>query len=214
MSKIMSILEKCNLVEKVNKEKPEHTYVNEENNIQVKEVVNEESNILKVETLDYKEELKIPKPIIKANSSTMDTHIEYEKNIMIDEIYSSYGIKNSNINTVFMLQNLINALPQNLPKDVVKQSVINIINASNIDLNELLSDGEQRLEVLVKVMNDFNNQTNKRIAEYKEEIAKLSSLINACQEQIKNKESMLEEQICLIKYEVQKIDDIIDFFPK
>lgn len=214
MSKIMSILEKCNLVEKVNKEIPEHTNANEENKIQVKEVVHEESNILKVETLDYKEELKITKPIIKANASTMDTHIEYEKNIMIDEIYSSYGIKNSNINTVFMLQNLINALPQNLPKDVVKQSVINIINASNIDLNELLSDGEQRLEVLVKVMNDFNNQTNKRIAEYKEEIAKLSSLINTCQDQIKNKESMLEEQICLIKYEVQKIDDIIEFFPK
>ena len=57
------------------------------------------------------------------------------------------NLKKSNINTVFMLQNLINALPQDLPKDVIKQSVINIINASNIDLNELISDGEQRQEV-------------------------------------------------------------------
>lgn len=214
MSKIMSILEKCNLVEKVNKEKSEHPNLNEENNIRLNEVVNDENSILKADDRDYKEEIKITKPVIEANPSTIDTHAEYENKIMIDEIYSLYGLKNSNINTVFMLQNLINALPQNLPKDVVKQSVINIINASNIDLNELLTDGEQRLEVLVKVMEGFNNQTNKRIAEYKEEIAKLSSLINNCQQQIKNKESMLEEQICLIKYEVQKIDDIIDFFPK
>ena len=76
-----------------------------------------------------------------------------------------------------MLQNLINALPQDLPKDVIKQSVINIINASNIDLNELISDGEQRQSVLVKVMDGYNSEINNRIEEYKEEITKLSKLI-------------------------------------
>jgi len=214
MSKIMSILEKCNLVEKVNKEKLENTNLNEENNIKISEKLNDESTNIKVEASDYKEEIKAPKSVIKEKASTMQDNIEYEKKMMIDEIYSLYGLENSSVNTVFMLQNLINALPQNLPKDIVKQSVINIINASNIDLNELLSDGEQRLEVLVKVMDDFYNQTNKRIAEYKEEIAKLSNLISERQEQIKIKEGMLEEQIYLIKYEAQKIDDIIDFFPK
>ena len=214
MSKIMSILEKCNLVEKVNKENADHINLNEQNNIQLSEVSDDENNILKVETSHHKQEIKALEPVIKEKTSTMDDDIEYEKKMMIDEIYSLYGLENSNINTVFMLQNLINALPQNLPKDVVKQSVINIMGASNIDLNELLSDGEQRLEVLVKVMEGYYNQTNKRIALYKEEIAKLSSLISNCQEQIKIKENMLEEQICLIKYEAQKIDDIIDFFPK
>lgn len=214
MSKIMSILEKYNLVEKVDKEKVDNTSLGKENNIELSEEVYENENTIKVDGSDYKEKIEGSKPVIKEKSSTMDTGVEYEKKMMVDSIYSAYGLKNSNINTVFMLQNLINALPQNLPKDVVKQSVINVINASNIDLNELLSDGEQRLEVLSKVMDGYYDKTNKCISEYKEEIAKLSSLINNCEEQIKIKESMLEEQIYLIKYEAQKIDSIIDFFPK
>ena len=214
MSKIMSILEKCNLVEKVNKEEYENTNLNEKKNIQLSEELKDKDNILKGEASKYKVEIKAPEPVIKKSSSAIVADIEYENKMMIDEIYSLYGFENSNINTVFMLQNLINALPQNLPKDVIKQSVINIIKASNIDLNELLSDGEGRLEILVKVMDRYYKQTNKSIAEYKEEIAKLSSLINNCQEAIKIKENMLEEQINLIKYEAQKIDDIIDFFPK
>ncbi|GCD10083.1 hypothetical protein [Clostridium tagluense] len=214
MSKIMSILEKCNLVEKVNVEKVKNTNLNEENTNQLSEVLNDENNIAKVQVIHHKEEIKAPKPVIKKTSSEMETDMEYENKMMIDEIYSLHGLENSNINTVFMLQNLINALPQSLPKDVVKQSVINIINASNVDLNQLLSDGEKRLEILGKVKDGYYNQTNMRIVEYKKEIAKLSSLISNCQEQIKTKESMVEEQLYLIKCEAQKIDGIIDFFPK
>jgi len=203
MSKVMSILEKYNFVEKVNKEEPENTNLNEENNIN------------KVEANEYiEEEIKKPEPAIKEENFAAEPDIEYEKKITINDIYSLYGIECNNINTVFMLQNLINALPQNLPKDVVRQAVINIIGASNVELNKLLSDGEQRLEVLAKVMDGYYIQTNKLIAEYNEEISKLSNLINNCKEQIKIKEGMLEDQTYLIKYESQKIEHIIDFFSK
>lgn len=214
MSKVMSMLEKLNLVEKVNKENPQHNKLNEKSKNDLGEALNDGKNIFKIETAYNKEEIKASKPVIKEKSSAMGTSIEYEKKMMIDEIYSSYGLENSSINTVFMLENLINALPQNLPKDVIKQSVINIIDASKIDLKELLSDGEKRLGVLVKVMDGYSNQTNKCIAEYKEEIDKLTCLISNYQEQIKIKESMLDEEISLIKYESQKIDGIIDFFSK
>lgn len=222
MAKIMSILEKYNLVEKGNKEKSEHTNLNEEsnkrideeNNKDLSEDLNDKNNIFRIKTNDYNEKIKTHESVIKDKVSSTSTDIEYENKMDLNEIYSLYKLKDNNINTVFMLQNLINALPQDLPKDVIKQSVINIINASNIDLNELISDGEQRQAVLVKVMDSYNNQINNRIAEYKEEIAKLSKLINNCQEQIKTKENMLEEQVHIIKYEAQKIDGIIDFFRK
>lgn len=214
MSKIMSILEKYNLVEKGIIEKSENLNQNVENNIKLSEVTNEENNILEFEASDLKEEFNVPESDIKEKYSQMEKDATYEKKMMISEIYSLYGLENSDINTVFMLQNFINAMPQNLPKDVVKESVINIINASKIDLNKLLSDGEQRLEVLSKVMDGYYNQTNKRISEYKEEIAKLLSLINDSQGQIKIKEGILEEQIYLIKCENEKIDGIINFFPK
>jgi hypothetical protein len=213
MAKIMSILEKYNLLEKGSKEKSEHTILNEdintkvaeENDNEINEELNDVNNILKIKAYES---------VIKEKPSLITSDIEYENTMALNEIYSLYKLKDSNINTVFMLQNLINALPQDLPKDVIKQSVINIINASNIDLNELISDGEQRQAVLVKVMDGYNSQVNKRIDEYKEEIAKLSKLISNCQDQIKSKENMLEEQTHIIKYEAQKIDGIIDFFRK
>ena len=213
MSKIMSILEKYNLVEKGISEKPKNTDSNWENNIQLSEVLNNENNIVEIEASDLKEEFKVTEPIIKEKYSKVETKSAYEKKMMVNEIYSLYGLENSDINTVFMLQNFINALPQNLPKDVVKESVINIINASKVDLNHLLSDGKQRLEVLGKVMDGYYNETNKSISEYKEQIAKLLCLINDAEGQIKIKESILEEQIYLIKSESQKIDGIINFFP-
>jgi len=205
MSKVMSMLEKYNFVEKVNVEKTQNTNSNEENNIGLDEVSSDENNISIVEETEL---IKKEEPDIKK------TNMEYEKKMMVNEIYSLFGIENSNINTVFMLQNFINALPQSLPKDVVKQSVINVINASNIDLNELLADGEKRMEVLTKVMDGYNSQTNKRIAEFKEEIANLSKLISNCQQQIKTKETMLEDQEYLIESETQKIQGIVDYFTK
>lgn len=214
MSKVMDILEKFSLVEKVNKDNLNYANLNEENNIKTVEVLKVENNIQEVKDIDDEKEIKTPEPVIKEKSSTIKTNMEYENKMMIDEIYSMYGLEKSNINTVFMLQNLINALPKNLPQDVVKQSVMNIIDASNINLNELLSDGEQRLESLVKVTDGYHNKTNKFISDYKEEIVKLTNSINNCQKQIKNKETMLEEQNNLVKYETQKIQSIMDFFRK
>lgn len=214
MSKVMSILEKYNLVEKVIKEKPEYANLCMENNIELGEVVNGENINLNVESNDCKEEAKVSEVVVKEKFAGFNPNTTFEEKMTIDDIYSLCEIKNSNINTIFMLQKLINALPQNLPKDIVKQSVINIINASNIDLNELISDGEQRIDLLAKVMDEYCNQTNKRIMEYKEEIARLSGLISNCQEQIKAKESLIEEQIYEIKFEAQKIESIIDFFSK
>ncbi|MBM7871326.1 hypothetical protein JOC70_002824 [Clostridium pascui] len=213
MSKVMSILEKYNLVEKVSKEKSEYTDSELKNNIKLDEAINNGHNVVNVEANDYKEEVKVVEPVIEDKSSTVDNNI-YKKKMTIDDIYSLHGLENSNINTVFMLQNLINALPQNLPKDIVKQSVINIIDASRMDLNKLLSDGDQRLNLLDEVIDCYYKQTNNNIAKYKEEIAKLSSLINDYQEQIKINENMLEEQIYEIKYESQKIGEIINFFSK
>lgn len=213
MSKVMSILEKYNLVEKVSKEKSEYTDSELKNNIKFDEAVNNEDNVVNAEVNDYKEEVKIVEPVTRDEYSTVNNN-RYEKKMTIDEIYSLHEFDNNSINTVFMLQNLINALPQNLPKDIVKQSVINIIDASRMDLNKLLSDGDQRLKLLDEVIDSYYKKTNNNITKYKEEIAKLSNLINDYQEQIKINENMLEEQIYEIKYESQKIEEIINFFSK
>ncbi|MGE5629105.1 MAG: hypothetical protein ACM3X7_13530 [Solirubrobacterales bacterium] len=207
MSKVMSLLEKCNLVEKVSEE-PATAVKDDDYGLEPNTVINDD-----VEEVEVKNE-PVPEPVAEIEPINPEPIKNFEEKMRVSEIYSNFGLKNSSINTVFMLENFINALPQTLPKDVLKQSVINIMEASNINLNELIYDGEQRLKVLSEVLNGYNSETIKKISEYKEEISRLTSLINNCQRQIELKEAMLEDQTYMIKCESEKIEGIIGYFSK
>jgi hypothetical protein len=213
MSKLISFLEKHNLVEKIDKETPP-TEIAEKPFYETTSIDLEENLTTSIiEDIKNKPIVKTSSPIInKEEYSLLSKKNKYDKQIDITEIYSLYNLDINTPNTVFMLENLINALPQNLPEDVMKQTIRNIIVASNINLNELLSDGEHRLKALVELMNDYYIETNNEISQCKAEIAKLSTLINGYQERIKTKELMLQEQSNLVKSENQRIENITNFF--
>lgn len=205
MSKMMSVFEKLNLVEKVDVE----TINNKVAEMDSVDDVNEMDD-----TRDYDdiEENEISYESINNDNYNMGQKNKFESNMTINEIYSTYDLANSNINTIFMLGNFINALPENLPYDIRKKTVMNIINASNTDLNKLISDGEKRLSVLKQFADEFYSTIEASISNSNAEIAKLSALIESYKEQINIKTTMLEEQNHIIKYEAQKINSIIDFF--
>lgn len=212
MSKFISVFEKLNLVEKVN---DKVTVADEIKNIddvgQAKpEQVEEHDD---KEDL-HKEDLHDVERHVEEECTQRKNELAYEKNLTIQEIYSLFGIENSNINTIFMLGNFINALPESLPHNVKKQSVMNIIDASNTDLNKLLSDGDKRLSTLNQFTKEYHNSITKIIEEYKAEIIRLNNLIDNYKNQIHIKENMLEEQNNIIKYETEKISGIVDFFKK
>lgn len=205
MSKITSVLEKFNLIEKTDVEASESEeqkvdYIIECEKIKESKAGFEETIAIANEISSKKEYVEKP---IKANS---------EKNLTIEQIYSLFELELGNINTIFILDSFINALPQNLPQDLIKNSVLNIVNASNINLDTLLADGKQRLTVLNQFINDYSFSANHTIQEYEEEIIKLTKTINMHKEHIRNKENMLEEQSHLVKYETQKITGIVEFF--
>jgi hypothetical protein len=213
MSKLISFLEKHNLVEKVDRiALPTETTENGTSETITKELEKSLTSS-KIENVKPKSIVNPLTPIIqKEEYSPLIKNNKYDKQVDINEIYSLYNLNTSTPNTVFMLENLINALPQNLPEEVMKQTIRNIIVASNINLNDLLSDGEQRLKALVELMNDYYIETNNEISQCKAEIAKLSTIINGYQERIKTKELMLQEQSNIVKSENQRIENITNFF--
>lgn len=209
MSKFMSVLEKMKVVEKVNGENSDET----------KELLNntyEGSALQKNDSKQDVEESNI-KPFKMTGNNESKPVLDksrYEKNKTIDEIYSAYDLGNSNVNTIFMLGNFINALPENLPYAVKKSSVTSIINASNTNLNVLINDGEKRLKILEQFANDYSTAVSNIIGKNKEEIKKLKQMIEYYESEIQIKETMLEEQNNIIKYENQRINNIISFFRK
>ncbi|WP_055668124.1 hypothetical protein [Desnuesiella massiliensis] len=202
MAKIMSFLEKLNVIEKVNTNEIKNEIKNDEAMIQndvnieeIKEVAIEEN----VELKPYKE-----KPA--------EISFDYNSNLEVDEIYEKYNIDNNSMNSIFMLENFINALPQNLPNDVKRNSVLNILSASKLELYNLIENGNHRVKVLNEFYESYNRTTLDSINQYKEEIKRLKETISSYEQQIKIKERMLEEQGYKVDYELQKICNIINFF--
>jgi len=211
MSKMINMLERLKIVEKAENEKKEGGA----NHIKPLENHNEKQSTSDMyQQVQNNVNTKTVKPASREESNSGYEKISYDKNKSIEEIYEAYELTNSNINTIFMLGNFINALPENLPYAVRKSSVMSIINASNININILMADGERRLKALNEFANDYNNAVNNIIYKHKEEIKKLKQMINYYEEEIMTKQKMLEEQNNIIKYEIQRISNIMNFFNK
>ena len=204
----MSVLEKIRVVEKANDENSNSS------NVAEKRIIHQTASKKIDNDKQQETNVKSFKTPSKTNSTPIQDKPRYEKNKTIDEIYSAYDLENSNMNTIFMLGNFINALPENLPYAVKKSSVMSIINASNTNLNELINDGEKRLKILSQFANDYSAAVSSIMLRNKEEIKKLKQMIEYYESEIQIKETMLDEQNNIIKYETQRINNIISFFRK
>lgn len=203
MANVMSMLEKLKWVEKM--EKNDDT-IESETSQELEDI--EEA----VDFGEYKPPVKVEKQLKMEDKEEIEYEARPEKNMSINEIYSANNVDNNIMNTVFLLESYINALPQDLPYEVKKTSVINIVTATKSDLNHLLNEGEKRIKILNAFMNDFQQSLNAGIGEYKAEIFKLSKMIDEYKILIDEKETMLEEQKNIVKFEANKINNIIDFF--
>lgn len=144
MSKLISVLEKLNVVEKVQQEVSNNDSTNK-NNIKKETSSVEDSKV----SVSKQQETKVfttptpPKNNLK--NGTID------KSLDISEIYALFGIDSNKTNTIFMLGQFINAIPESLPHDIRKESVMNILTAAKSNFTDFIKDGEIRLNTL----NDF-----------------------------------------------------------
>lgn len=216
MSKFMSVLEKFNLIDKTDEEAANIIDMNNadiQEKIEIKNIEEDESDAEQqyFESHDENEHQHYEDDSVK-DEVPEKAEVKQKSNMTIKEIYSLYNIENSSINTIFMLGNFINALPESLPHEVRKKSIISIIDSANADLSKLLDDGKKRLNALQQFSDEYSESTTSTIEEYKNKISELKKLISGYEEQIKISESLLKEQNNIIKYEKEKINSIADFF--
>lgn len=195
-----SIFEKLRLVDRIEKEPikqgqdEKNTYINLEeskNDIMEKEIKSTD----KEKNLD-----------ILINQATVK-----DKLLSVDDIYGKYNIESKKVNTVFLIDSYVKALPETLPTEIKKQSVLNIIKASNMDIRTLVADGENRLDVLSTYTREITKKTEEVIKEYENKIQELYNRIDEYKNIIAERKSFQEEQRACIDYEVQKIQNTINF---
>lgn len=137
-----------------------------------------------------------------------------DKILQTNEIYNKSNIEKNDINTVFIINSFIKALPENLPVEIKRQSVLNIIIASGMNLENLIEDGNNRLSILNTYINEFSKETENTIIQYQMEIENLNKKIDEYKNNIKTRDKLQQEQNAIITYEIQKIEEIIGFINK
>jgi hypothetical protein len=162
---------------------------------------------------EYKNHANIQKPSngsnnIKNNGESLQ---DFRELVQIEYIYKKNNILLDGLNTIFIAETYLKTLPDYLPNELKRRTVLDIINHNGISTDKLLKDGEERKKILNTFLQKFSQTTEKLIREYENEIQKLSESIQAKEKAILERKKLQAEQTGLIDYEVQRLEKTINF---
>ncbi|MCD4714697.1 MAG: hypothetical protein K8R73_15580, partial [Clostridiales bacterium] len=160
--------------------------------------------------------VKADEPVSTPNeiSDKLDLIIgAYEKNKMltIDEIYRNAHLDSEVKKTIFMTDVYLKAIPENLPLDIKRETVLNIMKVSNIGLDDLLSDAYKRIDSLNTVLEETVATTQEVFDRNDATIRELEKRIEDLKDVNKNRKKFQEDQNTMIEYEIQKIINLVEF---
>ncbi|MBE0451158.1 MAG: hypothetical protein IBX70_09945 [Clostridia bacterium] len=176
----------------------------------------EEQKPIFEESFKSKEEEEEEEPVSTPNeiSDKLDLIIgAYEKNKMltIDEIYRNAHLDSEVKKTIFMTDVYLKAIPENLPLDIKRETVLNIMKVSNIGLDDLLNDAYKRIDSLNTVLEETVATTQEVFDRNDTTIRELEKRIEDLKDVNKNRKKFQEDQNTMIEYEIQKIINLVEF---
>lgn len=135
---------------------------------------------------------------------------EDEDFLVVTEIYEKAEISDLS-KSIFKAEEFGNHLPNDLPSEVKRQSVIGILTASGLQVEELFEDAEKRINALKEVSTVTTEKSNLVIAEKEQETIDLLNKIDSLKQDIINRKTAQEKQDGLINDELNKIGQILKF---
>ncbi len=137
----------------------------------------------------------------------------YEKNklLSIEDIYRNSRLTTDSKRSIFIADVFLKTLPENLPVDIKRNSLLNILNVSAINIEELLTDAFQRIDSLNTVLENTVNGTEDLVKKNEMSIRELEARIEELRHITEIRRKFQEDQNTLIEYEIQRIINIVDF---
>ncbi len=210
-----ALLEKLGLVEKIENKVGEVSEVSETEKTVEDNTIQDPDNTEKLEDVHFSKEAEIkekPEEKIEVKESDDPVSVVRRKNLLkINDIYRKYDISSDGINSLSIIESFQKALPDYLPRDVKRQSILNIIASSNVMVENLLKDGNEKLKCLNDFSESFTSESDSVIFDFQEKIKKLKEKIDAFEEAIADMKKLQNEQNYAIKYETEKINNILQF---
>lgn len=146
---------------------------------------------------------------IEVNTVEIPETLQFDGQMTIEEIYGQFGIINDN--SILKVSDFIKTLPESLPTDIKRQTVIGVLGVSGLKIENLLDDAQNRINSLNAVADECYNNTNANINNNKNEIEELKNKIDTLKQENNDSQKYQEVQISLINEEITKINEIVNF---
>lgn len=163
------------------------------------------------EEVDQKEPLEDTSLEIEDKLNVLIGAYEKNKMLSIEDIYKNARLFGDSKRSIFIADIFLKTLPENLPVDIKRTSLLNILGVSNISIEELLTDAFQRIDSLNTVLENTVNTTEDIVKKNEMTIRELESRIEELKNITEIRRKFQEDQNTSIEYEIQRIINIVDF---
>ena len=113
--------------------------------------------------------------------------------------------------SIFTVEKFLNTLPKELPNDIKKTTVIGILQASNITVNEVCTDASNRINILESVKAKITDENGQQVSECSEKIEQLKAEIDALNNEIYTANNETAHASDLIMKEIDRISTLEKF---
>lgn len=130
--------------------------------------------------------------------------------VSIKDLYNNLNLPSEG-NTIFLVKEFSDSLPKNLSTEVKRESVKGILKTSKIDIEELIIDGSERREGLIRLKDEMSQKAVSHIESNLNDIKRLEENIEALKAENISVQKLDEDQTMLIDVEIGKIEQIVKF---
>ncbi|MDR2598810.1 MAG: hypothetical protein LBC73_00865 [Oscillospiraceae bacterium] len=150
---------------------------------------------------------------VSANGGAVPAQAENytDRYLNINELYDALALRSKKTETVYLIEEYLQTLPDSLPDSQRREIVGKIINASGFDYDLLMGDGVLRVKMLKEYAERFARHTDDYIAARQAEIDEMEQRILRTRRLIDNRKELHKKQFFTIEAEAQRLKEILTF---
>lgn len=131
-------------------------------------------------------------------------------NTLIDDIYSQNNLYDKS-KSIFKVEELINSLPKEMVTETKRSSVLSILGNFGLTNIEVVSDGENRIEVLNGIKEKINVDYQESILEKEAQIEEFKKNIADLEIEIAKEQNEMKDSNETILEESNRIKELVKF---
>lgn len=140
----------------------------------------------------------------------IEVDLQGEDFLTIEGVYEKTGLIDKS-ESIFKVDEFSKVLPSSLPTEAKRQSVIGILAASSLSVENLITDADERIEALKSVKAITANNTADIVTQNELKIAELLREVDELKQTNNDRKAAQEKQDQILDEEVSSINEIKKF---